>query len=111
MPERLRRIALNEARFREINEKLRESLEALADAPERLSFVCECGHAACRQSVEVTAAAYEAVRANPRRFLVLPGHELLDTERVVGTGDGYLVVEKHAEAGPIVDSTDPRGGA
>ncbi len=27
-------------------------------------------------------------------FLVTPGHEIPDLEHVVGTGDGYLVVEK-----------------
>lgn len=105
---RPRRIALNEAQFREINETLRDSLDRLAHLPEQLSFVCECGNADCRDTIEVTPAAYEAARADARRFLILPGHELLDVERVVERHDGYLVVEKFADAAAIVEEADPR---
>jgi len=105
---RPRRIALNEAQFREINESLRDSLERLAHLPEQLSFVCECGNADCRETIAVTPAAYEAARADPLRFLVYPGHELLDAERVVERHGGYLVVEKFADAARIVEETDPR---
>jgi len=105
---RPRRIALNEAQFREINESLRDSLDRLAQLPEQLSFVCECGNADCRETIAVTPAAYEAARADPLRFLVHPGHELLDAERVVERHEGYLVVEKFADAARIVEETDPR---
>jgi hypothetical protein len=37
---------------------------------------------------------YASVRRHPTRFIVVPGHEDGDIERIVGARDGYLVVEK-----------------
>ena len=108
--ERTERIALNESRFREINETLRADLAKLARQPEAISFVCECGQATCTGIVELTVAQYEAIRANSRRFIVLSGHEMPDVETVVGHEGGYAVVEKLLESGPLVDATDPRRG-
>jgi hypothetical protein len=46
-------------------------------------FMCECGQEDCSEPLEVTHGRYEAVRGDPRRFLVLPGHKDLDIARVV----------------------------
>jgi hypothetical protein len=108
LDERAERVARNESRFREINEGLRADLERLPVAPEMIPFVCECGSTSCTGMVEVTLAEYEAVRANSRHFVVLPGHEIPDTEAVIELTDRFAVVEKNPEAAPIVDSTDPR---
>lgn len=105
---RARRIALNEAQFRDINESLRDGLEQLTRLPDELEMVCECGHLECRRTVPVGPAAYERVRANARRFLVVPGHEMPDVERVVERHDAYLVVEKVAEGARIAEEADPR---
>jgi hypothetical protein len=34
------------------------------------------------------------VRRNPRRFLIIAGHEVPDIESVVDRGDGFFVIEK-----------------
>src|SRR6059058_5280591 len=69
------RIARNEAAYREVNEAIRAGrADQAADAPR--PFVCECGRLGCNELVELTLGEYEAVRANPRRFLMLPGHEI-----------------------------------
>ena len=44
-------------------------------------------------SDQVDPATFEAVRKNPRLFLVARGHEQ-DYERTVGHGRGYFIVEK-----------------
>ena len=104
---RQRRIALNEAQFREINEALRESLEAAGQQGESISFVCECGHAICRETIAIAPTVYEAARSNPRRFFVMDGHEIPDAETVVERHDGFCVVEKKEEAASIAEAADP----
>lgn len=106
--ERAERIALNESRFRQINDGLRDDLAKLPAEPEVVPFVCECGSNSCEGLIEVTLAEYEAIRANSRHFLVLPGHEMEGAERVLKSTPRYMMVEKQPEVGPLVDATDPR---
>jgi hypothetical protein len=107
---RARRIARNESRFREINERLGGGLRQLPDDGSAVEFVCECGDVTCSASVPVTLEEYERVRQDPLLFVVLPGHEIPDVERVVGRTDSYVVVRKDPEAAPLVEETDPRAG-
>lgn len=108
MQPRQRRIALNEAQFREINESLRTSLASVGEPQASISFVCECGTTNCRDTVDVDVARYEAVRADPRRFLVVPGHDIPSSEDVVERYDGYWIVQKKAESAAIAEAADPR---
>jgi hypothetical protein len=62
----------------------------------------------CNLLVEVKLADYERIRANPRHFMMIPGHEMPEVESVVERGDGYLIVEKRDEAGEHAEDTDPR---
>jgi hypothetical protein len=104
------RRARNEALFREVNERVEEVSSRLSfDGDEdSTGFVCECSRESCTELVEITNAEYEAVRSNPRRFLVCPGHEDLTVDRVVETFPTFLVVEKFGEAGEIAIERDPR---
>jgi hypothetical protein len=99
------RVAMNEATFRKVN----EGMEAAQDASGMLSFVCECGRLRCTALIELTRPEYEAVRAHPRRFAIVEGHEILEAEEIVERHDRYLVVEKTgAPEAEIVEHTDPR---
>ena len=101
------RAARNEALFREVNEevaRLEQRLEGRAP-----QFVCECATESCVERVAVPLATYEGIRSHPRRFVLKPGHEQENLERVVETGSGYVVVEKTAAAGIVAERTDPRG--
>ena len=70
--------------------------------------MCECGKLGCNELLELTVEEYEAVRAHPRRFFMLEGHDIPDVEDVVERHEGWMVAEKHpAEAG-IAEQTDPR---
>jgi 5-bromo-4-chloroindolyl phosphate hydrolysis protein len=104
-----RRRARNEALFREVNERIVD-LETGYDRDDSLllGFVCECPREDCSEMLEVTRGQYEAVRENPRRFLVLPGHEDGDIANVVERHTQYLVVEKSGEAGEVAIEQDPR---
>src|ERR1700736_2075347 len=92
-----KRLGSNEAVFREINEGIeRGQWPGEEDAP--ISFRCECARLGCNELLELSVREYERVRSNPRRFLVLPGHERLEVEVVVERRPGYLVVEKFDQA-------------
>ena len=111
MASRNEQIAENEVLFRDINERvvgLPERHEA--SATEKLPFYCECGDEKCFEHVRLTLAEYEALREDSARFAVAPGHEMLETERVVASHVGYLVVEKNEDVRDIAERTDPRRG-
>ncbi len=99
-------IADNEAVFRDVN----EAIEAgrWPGEEQAIAFRCECGQLGCSQLIELTAGEYERVRAHPRRFIVAPGHQMRDAEKVVEHHDHYSIVEKRAEAGRVAEDEDPR---
>lgn len=102
------RAARNEALFREVNEQVESLSERQrSGAEEELLFICECSDDRCTERVSVPRAVYQDVRADPRRFLVVPGHDH-DFEHVVGRAERYAIVEKEGRAGEIAEQTDPR---
>ncbi len=105
---RTARVADNEAQFRAINEELEQGLRQVRHLPELQQFVCECGRRSCDQLVSMTFEEFEAVRRDSRRFAVVPGHVLPDTERVVASNDRYDVVQKFEDAAPLADAADTR---
>jgi hypothetical protein len=103
------RLGANEAVFREINEGIeRGQWPGEEDIP--TSFRCECARLGCNELLELSVRDYEEVRAHPRRFIVVPGHERLDVERVVQRRPAYLVVEKLDQAAESAEASDPRDG-
>lgn len=101
------RVGRNESIFREINERA-EEIRTFAEGP--TEFVCECARMDCTERLSVTLELYEQVRAHSQRFLVVPGHEQLEFERVVDQGDGWLVVTKIGHAAEVAEDEDPRTG-
>jgi hypothetical protein len=108
MDARSKRIADNESRFREINERLRTDLRVLPDDAAPVEFVCECGRVECAEPVRLTLAEYEAVRASSMDFAIVPGHDIGDVEDVVASNERFATVRKHPEAADRVRATDPR---
>ncbi len=96
MSERERRAAENESVFRAVNDRIEELAGRLGLATQ---FVCECEQIGCLERFEMELADYQRVRAHDRRFVVKPGHERPEFERVVDEGRGWLVVQKTGEAG------------
>jgi hypothetical protein len=103
------RLAQNEALFRSINERIeRGHWPGEPDQP--VAFRCECASLGCNMLIEMRLAEYEHVRADPRRFLLRPGHEIEQVETVVERHAGYIVVEKVGDAGAVAEAADPREG-
>jgi hypothetical protein len=101
------RAARNEEIFRGVNERIEEGAERHG-VETQLSFHCECGSASCVETMELLPAEYERVVRERYRFVVIPGHEVSEIERVVERGSRFLVVEKVGEARLQIDRDHPQ---
>jgi hypothetical protein len=109
MDERQRRIGLNEAVFREVNERIEQLAGELELGGRPLELVCECGNATCTGQIRMTTAEYEAVRKDSALFAICPGHEIPDVEEVVEKHDDYHVVRKFSgDPQKLAKDTHPR---
>lgn len=89
-----RRLAHNEQLFREINDA-REESNGRGDGAV-LGFVCECADRECTAQIALSASEYQRIRESPDRYIVLPGHEIPELERIVEERGAFEVVEKDA---------------
>jgi hypothetical protein len=102
--ERELRAARNQSLFRTLNARIKEIDDALSVVTEEIDIACECAEIACVQMLAIGKDEYDALRANPRHFAVLPGHVVPDIEHVVRESERYVVVEKIASAGELADA-------
>ena len=110
MSSREERIGLNEAVFREVNERIEDLAEAFDLKTQPLDLICECGDGACVERLSMTRTEYEELRSDAHQFAVHPGHEFPDVESVVARQKGYdVVVKNHGVSEQIAEQTDPRG--
>jgi hypothetical protein len=98
------RLVRNQILFREVNERIRETVGAVGTVAE---FLCECSNEDCIESVMLDLKDYERIRSDANLFVVVPGHERLEVDRVVDQGHGYVLVQKTAEVASVI-ATDPR---
>jgi len=110
MPTRNERIAEIEVLFRAGNDRMIdwEENQARVRRGEAPAFLCECGRRSCREHLRLTREQYEEVRTDATRFLVAPGHELLEAEDLVERRDGYVVVRKHEDVRDLVERLNLR---
>ncbi|HSH31918.1 MAG TPA: hypothetical protein VK963_04605 [Candidatus Saccharimonadales bacterium] len=92
-----RRLAENEVIFRSANQRIMQAVEQslhgqTGDLP--LEFYCECSNEDCRQRISATPQAFTAVHSNPKRFIIVKGHQRADIEKVVEACGNYDIVEK-----------------
>ncbi|MBA2383435.1 MAG: hypothetical protein H0V68_02045 [Actinobacteria bacterium] len=104
MDERDKRLAQNEALFREVNERVQEH----AAEGGVHHYLCECANPDCTFRITLPVDEYEAVRADPRQFMVLPLHYTPEIEELVVEGAAYWIVRKTGEEGEYVEQLDPR---
>lgn len=111
MDEREKRLAKNETLFRSVNERIEEVAATGQDDDHEYEFFCECSNTDCNLLLPMTVAQYERVRDNPTHFIVAPGHELPEIEKVLARERNYQVVAKVGEAAEFVTEHDPRDAA
>ena len=108
MTDRERRVGLNEAVFREVNDRIGDLSERFDLAAQDLDLVCECGDRDCAERISMPAADYEQVRADSLQFAIVPGHEDAAVEMVFARKKYDLVRKRPGEPARIAEETDPR---
>lgn len=94
------RAAENQRIFRDVNERMKDVQTDFSAGIERAAWVCECSAIDCADEVWMTIPEYEWVRADPRHFLVVPGHGELEIERPIVDAGRFSVVELR-DAAPL----------
>jgi hypothetical protein len=106
-----KRWAQNELIFRQHNEKVIKELNSTKDIAKEhnqleytkgmdeltLLFYCECSDENCHDRIPLTPKQYEDKHQNKSQFVLLPGHEIPQIERVMHNYGHYMVVEKFIE--------------
>ena len=101
------RIGRNDAIFRHANEGISDVAEA-EGIEDRVPFICECADPACNEIVLLSMKDYREIRADPRLFLNIPGHEASAQgwAQVVESHDRYVVVEKIGPAAKVAEQLE-----
>lgn len=93
-----RRLIENELLFKQLNDEAKEFvLEGKTQnewTNRKLRFYCECSNTDCRERIELTAAEYDGLHTNRKRFVIRPGHDIPEIEHIVDRDAKYMVVEK-----------------
>jgi hypothetical protein len=101
----------NEAMYRSVNREIERASEEIGDGPrDRIEVLCECGDDGCSQTLDLTVAEYDEAHRQRDRFVVMPGHEDDEIERVVTRTERYLVVDKFGEAERVAEAEERREG-
>jgi hypothetical protein len=91
--DRKERIEENEKLFREVNERVADMQASFQSGPDP-EWICECGDETCFEKLSIPLTEYRDVRAHKAWFVIVPGHEIPDVERIVSEHGRYDVVEK-----------------
>jgi len=111
MDARHERVAKNEAMHRSVNREIEHASESFGDGPEdQLEALCECGEDGCSAMIDLTLGEYDEAHQQRDRFIVAPGHEDEQIERVVTRTEKYLVVDKFGDAEAVAEREERRDG-
>jgi hypothetical protein len=105
MSSREQRIAANEARFRDLNERIARNEESRTD---ELEIICECGDPDCVERLNVTPGEYERARSESTLFLAKPGHLKAEGEQIVADHPDHQLIRKIGDAASVAEERDPR---
>jgi hypothetical protein len=101
-----KRLAMNEALFRDVNQRIREISDTFGQKDATYDFLCECSDPSCTKKVVLTRAEYEDVRSDSTRFVVAKGHVMPEIESVVDRAKDHVVVEKDGAAADVAIHLD-----
>ena len=106
--ERKRRVGVNEALFREVNEQIRSLADDDSADGELIAVICECGDTDCTERLELLLREYERVRSDSLLYVIARGHEIPAAEEVIERRDGWEIVRKLGAASEVAVESDPR---
>ena len=96
-----------ESAFRDANEQIQAKADELGFGARATPYLCECEDAGCTDVIGLTRLEYEKVRAHPKRFVMVSGHQEPDS-RLMQEGPRFTVIEKTGAEGKLVAARDPR---
>ena len=88
----LEQLVRNQVLLREVNERIAEITTSWSGGVP--AFLCVCSHDDCTESLALSLPEYERIRSSPNLFMVAPGHEFPQVDRVVETRHSSNLVEK-----------------
>jgi hypothetical protein len=92
--------------FRCINDRMRDLQQNwLVDD---YDVMCECRDLSCMTVIRMSPEEYEAVLAEPGKFVVVAGHEQPQLEHVVARRERYAVVAENLRVSPWKAQPDTR---
>ncbi len=94
---------MNEARFRQWNERVADQVAETSGDQATFNVACECSSLECARRITLTPAEYEEIHEDPRHFVVIVGHVAPDIESSVRTTKNFEVVRKHGRAGEVAE--------
>jgi hypothetical protein len=100
-------LAVNEALFRETNERIEDRVRLFTAEQEQFGVICECAALECQERVTLTKDEYELVRSDARQFVVKPPHTVEDVEDVVSRSGQFEIVRKRGIAAEAAEFLAP----
>ena len=94
---------MNEAYFRDANERVQEQVKDIAGDHAPFNIVCECSSLTCAERIGITPAEYELLHEDPRQFIVALVHVEHEIEDSVTRNDRFEVVRKRGQAGVVAE--------
>jgi hypothetical protein len=88
----LEQLVRNQVLMREVNERVAEVACGWTGDPPK--FVCECSHDDCAEMLALSLPEYERIRSSPNLFVIAPGHQSPEVDRVVEARQSSSLVEK-----------------
>lgn len=115
-----RRLVENQLVFRQANEQVPKDLDSIKAAAESegrnslvhkidvpLHFYCECSDENCRKRIVMKSSQYKDLHQNNSQFVLVPGHDIPEIERIVQKSDDYIVVEKYRNPPETAEKLKP----
>ena len=93
------RMRKNEELMEQLNRRIERALGEIRDEEDEdpdapIAFLCECSQLDCRERIRMSPSRFDRIHRDPDLFILSPGHEIPDVERVVDQEGESLIVRK-----------------
>lgn len=99
----LEQLVRSQMLLREVNERIADIFggteEIFIGEDSLTEFLCECSNSDCTATLPLSLLEYKGIRSSPNLFVLLPGHETAEVDRVVEAHVTFSLVEttKHVD--------------
>ena len=98
----LEQLVRNQMLLREVNDRIAAifggadeiSDEIFVGEDSLTEFLCECSNGDCVETLSLSLLEYKGIRSSPNLFVLLPGHETAEVDRVVEAHATFSLVKK-----------------